>query len=137
MKSIFDLTNINEGIGDNEDINNEHSAENDLTVNETGHYFLHQDNIKALIRCLKDYNVKVRETAATSLGLIGLPEALHSLGNLIENINDEDVNVKSKIIWTIGRMTDGADKSIIPFIIESVKCNMWKVKKASLYTLGQ
>ena len=137
---LLDLTKVNEGIEDNEDINNNNdnnNTENDLTVNETGHYFLHQDIIKALSKCLKDYNIKVRETAATSLGLIGLPEALHSLGNLIENINDEDVNVKSKIIWAIGRIADGADNSIIPFITESVKCNMWKVKKASLYTLGQ
>ena len=137
---LLDLSEINEQateIDDNNNINTNNNQESDMTVNETGHYFLQQDIIKSLSKCLKDYSVKVRETAATSLGLIGLPEALHSLDALIENINDEDVNVKSKIIWAIGRICNGADNSIIPFIIESVKCNMWKVKKASLYTLGQ
>ena len=106
-------------------------------LNENGNYFIEEEVTKSLTKCLKDYNPKVRESAATSLGLIGLPEALLSIDGLIENIEDEDVNVRSKIIWAIGRLAQGTDKSVVPFIINAVQNNMWKVKKAALYTLSQ
>ena len=130
--NFFDIANI---VTSN--MNSEENTQNDVNIDETGKYFVSEEIIKALIRSLKDYSTKVREAAATSLGIIGLPEALLSIDGLIENINDEDVNVRSKIIWAIGRVAEGTDNSIIPFIVNSVQSNMWKVKKASLYTLAQ
>ena len=130
--NFFDIANI---VTSN--MNSEENTQNDVNIDETGKYFVSEEIIKALIKCLKDYSTKVREAAATSLGIIGLPEALLSIDGLIENINDEDVNVRSKIIWAIGRVAEGTDNSIIPFIVNSVQSNMWKVKKASLYTLAQ
>ena len=115
---------------------NPNTTNNEL-LDENGNYLVTEDVIKALSHCLKDYSSKVRESAATSLGLIGLPESLLSIDGLIDNINDEDVNVRSKIIYAIGRIAPGADSSYIPFIIDSVQNNMWKVKKASLYALSQ
>ena len=113
------------------------NTQNSTNLNENGNYFIEEEVTKSLTKCLKDYNPKVRESAATSLGLIGLPEALLSIDGLIENIEDEDVNVRSKIIWAIGRLAQGTDKSVVPFIINAVQNNMWKVKKAALYTLSQ
>ena len=113
------------------------NTQNSSNLNENGNYFIEEEVTKALTKCLKDYSPKVRESAATSLGLIGLPEALLSIDGLIENIEDEDVNVRSKIIWAIGRVAQGTDKSVVPFIINAVQNNMWKVKKAALYTLSQ
>lgn len=125
---FFDLSNVN---------TQENNSQTDINLHETGKFYISEEIIIALMKCLKDYSPKVREAAATSLGIIGLPEALLSIDGLINSINDEDVNVKSKAIWAIGRIAEGIDNTIIPYIIESVKCNMWKVKKASLYTLAQ
>ena len=116
--------------------NDNPNTSNDI-LDENGNYLVTEDIIKALTHCLKDYSPKVRESAATSLGIIGLPESLLAIDGLIDNINDEDVNVRSKIIYAIGKVAPGADSSYIPFLIDSVQNNMWKVKKASLFALSQ
>lgn len=125
---FFDLSGVN--------VEN-HYDQDDTNLDENGRYFVSEDIIKSLSRCLKDYSPKVRNAAATSLGLLGLPEAMLSIEGLIENLKDEDVDSKSKTIWAIGRIANAVDNGIIPYIFDSVQCNMWKVKKASLYTLGQ
>ena len=127
--------NINNTSNNNNSENNTLNS-NDL-LDDNNNYLVTEEIIKSLTNCLKDYNSKVRENAATSLGKIGLPESLLSIDGLIENINDEDVNVKSKIIWAIGRIAQGTDSLVIPFIIDSLQNNMWKVKKASMYALSQ
>lgn len=85
----------------------------DLEGIDTDYEYISEEVIKALGRCLSDYSIKVREAAATSLGIIGLPEASIAIDNLIENLNDEDINVKSKIIWDIGRIAPAVENSAI------------------------
>jgi len=46
----------------------------------------------------------VRETSVGIIGRIGLPEAMSSLNDLVSLLQkpDEDSNVKSLALWTIG-----------------------------------
>jgi hypothetical protein len=111
--------------------------EKDLEGIDTDYEYISEEVIKALGRCLSDYSIKVREAAATSLGIIGLPEASIAIDNLIENLNDEDINVKSKIIWDIGRIAPAVENSAINEVAFFIQNNMWKVKKATLYALSQ
>ena len=104
---------------------------------DTEHEYISEKVIRALGKCLSDYSIKVRDSAAASLGIIGLPEASIAIDDLIENINDNDVNVKSKIIWDIGRIAPAVENSAISEVAFCVQNNMWKVKKAALYALSQ
>lgn len=106
-------------------------------TDENGKILISEDVIRALCHCLKDYSTAVRDTAAGSLGQIGLPESLLSIDYLLDSVKDEDVNVKSKIIWAIGRIAPGVDNSVILPVVEALKSNMWKVKSACLFTLSQ
>ncbi len=123
--NIFDL----KVVGQNEN--------EDLEGIDTEHEYISEEVIKALGKCLSDYSVKVRDAAATSLGIIGLPEASIAIDDLIDNINDDDVNVKSKILWDIGRIAPAVDNSAINEVALCIQNNMWKVKKATLYALSQ
>ena len=109
----------------------------DLEGIDTEHEYISEDVIKALGKCLSDYSEKVRDSAATSLGIIGLPEASIAIDDLIDNINDDDVNVKSKILWSIGRIAPAVDNSAINEVALCIQNNMWRVKKATLYALSQ
>ena len=109
----------------------------DLEGIETDLEYISEDVIKALGKSLSDYSIKVRNAASTSLGIIGLPEASIALDDLIQNINDEDINVKSKIIWDIGRIAPAVENSAINDVALCIQNNMWKVKKATLYALSQ
>jgi HEAT repeat protein len=130
-KSFFELTQDN-----NSNTNNEVSTS--YEVNDNNMYMCSDECIKALIKSLQDYSPKVRETAATSLGIIGLPEALYAKDALITRmLHETDINVKSKLIWAIGRIAEETDDSIIPYILETTKNGMWKIKRASLYALSQ
>jgi HEAT repeat protein len=117
-------------------ITQEQTEYGSMEIEEIGKHLINEDVIKALCHCLKDYSTAVRETAASSLGQIGLPESLLALNSLIESLKEEDVNVRSKVIWTIGRISKGCTDSIIQSIVECLKNNMWKVKSACLYTLS-
>jgi hypothetical protein len=114
--------------------------ENEFTgledIEEVGRKLVNEDVIKALCYCLKDYSTAVRDTAASSLGQIGLPESILARDYLVESLRDEDVNVKSKVVWALGRIAKGCDNSIIQHIVETLKNNMWKVKSACLYALA-
>ena len=99
--------------------------------------YISEDIIKSLGKALSDFSPKVRESAAMSLGVIGLPESVIAIDYMIQNLNDDDVNVKSKIIWSIGRISQLIENSVIPNIFITLQSNMWKVKKASLYALSQ
>jgi HEAT repeat protein len=115
--------------------NNEYMDSNTETT-EDGRHFISYDIIKALCTCLKDYSTAVRDTAASSLGQIGLPEAANATYYLVEAFKDEDVNVKSKAIWALGRLAPGIDNSVIPYIVDALKSGMWKIKSACLYSLS-
>jgi HEAT repeat protein len=116
--------------------NNQNTNE-DLEELDTDYEYISEEVIKALGKCLSDYSTKVRDAAATSIGVIGLPEASIAIDDLIDNINDEDVNVKSKIIWDVGRIAPAVENSAINEVAFCIQNNMWKVKKATLYTLSQ
>ena len=68
--------------------------------------------LRALIYCLKDFNPAVRETAAISIGKIGLPEGILCLDKIINATNDPEVKVKTKAIWTLGKLASGCDTSV-------------------------
>jgi HEAT repeat protein len=111
--------------------------ESDLEGIDLDHEYISEDIIKSLGKCLNDYSDKVRDAAATSLGIIGLPESSIAIDDLIPHIKDKNVEVRSKIIWDIGRIAPAVDNSVISEVAICLQSNMWKVKKATLYTLMQ
>jgi hypothetical protein len=130
-ESTVNKSNYNEN-------NNSFVNENMLQdFEEDGRILISEEVIRALSHCLKDYSTAVRDTAAGALGQIGLPESLLSIDQLVDSINDEDVNVKSKVIWAIGRISAGVDNMVIYPVVDALKSNMWKVKSACLYALSQ
>ena len=115
------------------------SQENDSNLEgiDLDHEYISEDIIKALGKCLSDFSDKVRDAAATSLGVIGLPESSIIIDDLVPHLKDKNVEVKSKIIWDIGRIAPAIDNSVIGEVANCLKNNMWKIKKAVLYTLSQ
>ena len=115
------------------------SQENDSNLEgiDLDHEYISEDIIKALGKCLSDFSDKVRDAAATSLGVIGLPESSIIIDDLVPHLKDKNVEVKSKIIWDIGRIAPAIDNSVIGEVANCLKNNMWKVKKAVLYNLSQ
>ena len=132
--AYFYVRKYNNILGIKTDTQNENE---ELEGIDTDYEYITEEVIKALGKSLSDYSIKVRDAASTSLGIIGLPEASIAIDDLIENINDEDVNVKSKIIWDIGRIAPAVENSAINEIAICIQNNMWKVKKATLYALSQ
>ena len=120
-------------------IKTDSSQENDSNLEgiDLDHEYISEDIIKALGKCLSDFSDKVRDAAATSLGVIGLPESSIIIDDLINHLKDKNVEVKSKIIWDIGRIAPAIDNSVIGEVANCLKNNMWKVKKAALYALSQ
>ena len=91
--------------------------------------------IVSLGECLKDEHPSVRETAVSTLGKIGLPEAILCVDKIIHLMNDKDVNVKSKAIWALGKLAKDCEvKTILP-VLENLKSNIWKVKMACFVTI--
>ena len=63
--------------------------------------------------CLKDTNSAVRDCAACIIGQIGLPEGITAIDHLLKAINDVNSDVKSKVIWAIGKLADECNESVI------------------------
>ncbi len=127
------------------DLGDNHDSDTELSRNQYSRNYTHKNNdrllitdevIKSLCTCLKDYSTAVRDTAAGTLGQIGLPEALIAVDHLVDSIKDEDVNVKSKAIWSIGRISAGCENSVIVSVVEALRSNMWKVKCTCLFALS-
>ena len=96
-----------------------------------------EQTLKLIINSLKDINAAVRETAASSIGIIGYPEGFLSINNLIQEITDSDVNVKTNAIWAIGKFATYCDLSVFHIIIDNLnKSNVWKVKMACIITIS-
>ena len=112
-------------------------GESDFEGIDLDYEYISEEIIKSLEKCLSDYSEKVKDSAATSLGIIGLPEASIVIDGLISHLNDKNVEVRSKIIWDIGRIAPAVDNSAIGEVALCIQSNMWKVKKATLYTLAQ
>jgi len=106
-------------------------------IDDNGKFIISDEIIKSLGACLRDQSSALRETAACSLGKIGLPESLNAVENLINSCKDFENDVKAKAIWALGRIAPGCDDSAIDPVIESLKSNFWKVKSACLYTLSR
>ena len=112
-------------------------GESDFEGIDLDYEYISEEIIKSLEKCLSDYSEKVKDSAATSLGIIGLPEASIVIDGLISHLNDKNVEVRSKIIWDIGRIAPAVDNSAIGEVALCIQSNMWKVKKATLYTMAQ
>ena len=111
--------------------------ESELEGIDLEHEYISEEIIKSLGKCLSEYSDKVRDSAATSLGIIGLPESSIAIDDLILHLKDKNVEVRSKIIWDIGRIAPAVDNSIIGEVALCIQSNMWKIKKATLYALTQ
>ena len=118
-------------------VENPQENESELEGIDLDHEYISEEIIKSLGKCLSDYSEKVRDSAATSLGVIGLPESSIAIDYLIPHLKDKNVEVRSKIIWDIGRIAPALDNSVIGEVAICIQSNMWKVKKATLYTLAQ
>ena len=68
--------------------------------------------IKGLGKCAKDPNNCVKEAAIGTLGQIGVPESLLVLDDIIDTIKEEDVEVKTKAVWALGRLASGCDSDV-------------------------
>jgi len=87
--------------------------------------------------CLKDYDNTVRNTAASIIGQIGLPEGISALDSLMKLLKTEkEVEVKAKAIWAIGRLSKNCEDGVIELILENVLSKIWKIKSACLYTIS-
>ncbi len=66
--------------------------------------------IHVLQQNLKEKDVGVRESAVQTLGVLGMPEAMEAVQDIIALLKDQDSNVKAMAVWTIGRMGPQACK---------------------------
>ena len=82
-------------------------------VDKFGKKMIPDGFLRALINCLKDFNPAVRETAASAIGKIGMPEGILSLEKIVQATNDQDVNVKTKAIWALGKLASGCDTNVL------------------------
>jgi len=129
------IIKYNSILGIKTDISQE--TDSDLEGIDLDHEYISEDIIKSLGKCLSEYSDKVRDSAATSLGIIGLPESSIAIDDLILHLKDKNIEVRSKIIWGIGRIAPAVDNSVIGEVALCIQSNMWKVKKATLYALTQ
>jgi hypothetical protein len=141
---MFDALKVSyryDGFFKREDI----KSENMLSYHENGKKFLSPKIIQALIPCLIDYESSVRVTAATVLGQIGAPEALIAIPDLIKSSYNEDVNLKTEAIRSIGIFSPFFEiksdsllsiNSLIKIILYHLDSNVWKVKASCLYAIG-
>jgi HEAT repeat protein len=129
------IIKYNSILGIKTDISQE--TDSDLEGIDLDHEYISEDIIKSLGKCLSEYSDKVRDSAATSLGIIGLPESSIVIDDLILHLKDKNIEVRSKIIWGIGRIAPAVDNSVIGEVALCIQSNMWKVKKATLYALTQ
>ena len=105
-------------------------------TNPFGRFKINPNVIKGLVKALSDTNSAVKDTAAASIGRIGMPEASLAINGLVKLSKDAEVNIRAKAICAIGRIADGCSTAVIEHIFSSVDCNMWKVKSAALYALS-
>ncbi|OMJ85924.1 hypothetical protein SteCoe_12627 [Stentor coeruleus] len=91
--------------------------------------------IRALSRALKDDHPGVRETAAYSLGFIGLPEAAETINALIRALKDKMPQIRNMAAWAIGRLGTEAAKATTDLLI-LLKDEFWKVRSAACISLA-
>ena len=91
--------------------------------------------IRALQRALRDEHPGVRETAAYSLGFIGLPEATESIGSLVRALRDKAPQIRTMAAWAIGRLGSEASKATGELLL-LLKDEFWKVRSAACISLA-
>ena len=100
-------------------------------------YFISRETIRGIASCLKDYHPAVRDTAALAIGKISTPECEVIIDDLISSlVHEKDNNVKSRIIWAIGKCSQICDDRVIFLINENLRNILWKVKHSCLKTLS-
>ena len=91
--------------------------------------------IKALSSLFFHENPLVREQAISSMGLIGLPEALEASDQLIRCLSDQEPQVRAMAAWAVGML--GPNVGIkAKKLIECLKDSYWKVRSAACVALG-
>ena len=91
--------------------------------------------IRALNRALRDEHAGVRETAAYSLGFIGLPEAAETLNGLVRSLKDKMPAIRTMAAWAIGRLGTEAAKATGE-LITLLKDEYWKVRSNACISLA-
>lgn len=91
--------------------------------------------IRALQRALRDEHPGVRETAAYSLGFIGLPEAAESVSSLARSLRDKAPQIRTMAAWAIGRLGNEASK-VTSELLGLLKDEFWKVRSAACISLA-
>ena len=91
--------------------------------------------IRALCRALRDEHPGVRETAAYSLGFIGLPEAAESVGSLVRALRDKAPQIRTMVAWAVGRLGTEAAKATAELLV-LLRDEFWKVRSAACISLA-
>lgn len=91
--------------------------------------------IRALTKALRDDHAGVRETAAYSIGFIGLPEAAETLPYLIRSLKDKMPSIRTMAAWAIGRMGTEASKATCE-LLALLKDEYWKVRSSACVSLA-
>ena len=91
--------------------------------------------IKALCGALKDKHSGVRETAAYSLGFIGLPEASDSVVPLSCILTDKSPQIRTMAAWAIGRLGVESAK-VTSELLYLLKDEYLKVRNAACISLA-
>ena len=106
-------------------------------------YKSHKNALKGIspeiIKILSNFcfheNVTIREQAISSLGLIGLPEALEASDQIIRCLSDQEPQVRAMAAWAVGMM--GPNIGIkAKKLIDCLKDSYWKVRNAACVALG-
>lgn len=107
-------------------------------INEKYEVYLQKETIKSIASCLKDYFPIVRDFSAFAIGKIGLPEGEIVINDVISLlINEKDSNVKGRLLWTLGRLSEVCEERVLEILNDSLKSLLWKVKLNSLYAISQ
>lgn len=91
--------------------------------------------IKILTNLFFHENSIIREQAISSIGIIGLPEALESADQLIKCLSDTDVQVRAMAAWAIGMLGPNLGQKAKK-LIDCLKDSYWKVRNAACIAIG-
>ena len=114
-------------------INELNSDEDDEEINQ-----LNKNIVKYLCYHLNDYDEKVRLACSISLGRISKPEGQFSIKEIIKVINlEKNISVLSAMVWALGRNLSPSNIELIPILIKFIQSDIWKVRRAALFSLSK
>jgi len=91
--------------------------------------------IKALSGLFFNENPLIREQAISSMGLIGLPEALEASDPLIKSLSDPEPQVRAMAAWAVGMLGPNIGPKAKK-LIDCLKDSYWKVRNAACVAIG-